>query len=509
MAKKKSAFDRLPQRPLGEAAVERINSEALQLLQQGQFQAGADLLSQSVALNPRQPQAYYNFGYALQQLGLLDSAIQAYGQSIVLAPQDAEARMARGHAYATQKRFDEALVDFARATRLQPQDADTWNNYGNVLLELNREIEAVEAYDKALALRPFYPQACFNKGKALHELERYSDSAAAYTQALQQDPGYVEAAWHLSWIYLLQGDYARGWREFEARWDVDALGYKRRHTAVPLWLGESSLVGKTILLHAEQGLGDTLQFCRYVPQLIAQGATVLLEVPQSLLGLLRSLHPAVQLFAMGSVLPAFDVQCPLMSLPLACATSLDSMPAMVPYLAVDGVDQARWLALLGPKEKLRIGLVWSGSPGHKNDDNRSMPLSVFAPLFDEVQADFISLQPEVRAEDAAWLQAHPEVQLQRYPLNDFVDTAALIENIDLVITVDTSVAHLAGALAKPVWVLLSTGPDYRWLLDREDSPWYPTARLFRQIQRRDWAGVVVRVVEAVKRFSAPRTDTSK
>ena len=507
MAKKKSVFDRVPQRPV---QIEHLNAKALELLQQGQFGAGADLLSQSLAINPRQPEANYNFGYALQQLGLFDSSIQAYGQTIALSCHDVEALMARGHLYATLKRYPEALGDLARVAQLVPNHPDAWNNLGNVLLELKREPEAIEAYEKALALRPAYPQALFNKGKALYELERYTEAGNAYEQAYKLDPSYSEAQWHLSWIRLSQGDFERGWRDYEARWDVAALNYARRHTSKPLWTGETSLIDKTILLYAEQGLGDTLQFCRYAPLLMQAGAKVLLEVPESLVRLLTSLPADVAIYKMGDMLPGFDVQCPLMSLPLAFGTRLDSVPTQVPYLFANAEDVAIWEeSFRSPQPgKPRIGLVWSGSTGHKNDENRSMSLDQLAPLFN-MDIEFVCLQPEIRQGDEGWLAAHSEVKLPRFSLRDFADTAALVENLDLVISVDTSVAHLAGALGKPVWIIVSSDPDFRWLLEREDSPWYPTARLFRQRERGNWAEVVSRVVSELKTFSEARTDTSK
>lgn len=489
MAKKKSAFDRLPQRP---AAVDSLNAQALFLLQQGQFQTGADLLRQSLAQNPRQPEVAYNFGYALQQLGLLDQAALAYGQAIVLAPQDADALMARGHVLATQKRLAEAEADFSRALKLRPQDADAWNNYGNTLLELEKASEALVAYDKALGLRSGFAQAFFNKGKALGALERTTDAAAAYEAALAINPNYEEAKWHLSWVYLVLGDFERGWRLFEARWTVPTLGNQRRYLQLPQWLGQESIAGKSLLLYAEQGLGDTLQFCRYVPVLQSMGAKVSLAVQAPLVSLLANQWPDVIVADAFPDTSGFDLATPLMSLPLALGTRLETIPADVPYLHVKALEQRCG-------DRPRIGLVWSGSAGHKNDKNRSIPLAAMQPLF-EVAVDWVCLQPELRDSDLAWLTEHPEVVLERPVLSDFADTACLIRNLDWVVTVDTAVAHLAGALGKPVWILLPTGADYRWLLERSDSPWYPSARLFRQQQPGDWSGVVSELGRVLSRL---------
>ena len=490
MAKKKSAFDRIQKRAPGSAAVEGLNQQGLALLQQGQFQAGADLLSQSLAINPRQSEVYYNFGYALQQLGLLDSAIQAYGQSIALAPQDVDALLARGHVLVTQKRFIEAEVDFAQAVSLRPGDADAWNNFGNVQLELERETDAIVAYDKALALRPVFAQALFNKGKALGALERYAESATAYEAALAINPNYEEAKWHLSWVYLALGDFARGWPLFEARWRVPSLGNQRRYPQLPQWLSQASIAGQSIMLYSEQGLGDTIQFCRYVPVLQALGAKVSLAVQAPLVPLLQGQWPDVVVADSFTDVSGFDCATPLMSLPLALGTTLESIPA-APYLHAPSARIASTSS-----GRPRVGLVWSGSAGHKNDKNRSIHVSAVEPLF-ELPVDWVCLQPELRETDLAWLAEHSEVVLKKPELSDFAETARIIAGLNGVVTVDTAVAHLAGALGKPVWLLLPTGADYRWLLERNDSPWYPTARLFRQKSRGDWSGVIAEVKQAI------------
>ena len=487
MAKKKSAFDRVPPRAV---SVVQLNAQALALLQQGQFQAGADLLSQSLAQNPRQPEVYYNFGFALQQLGLRDSAIQAFGQAMVLAPDDVDAFMARGTVFAAEQRFEEAARDFAKGITLAPQNANLWNDYGNALTGLGCEEKAIEAYNKALALRPDFARALFNKGIALAGLERYTEAGEAYEAALALNPSYEEAKWHLSWVRLVLGDFATGWRLFESRWTVAELNNQRRYPQLPQWLGQTPIAGKSVLLYHEQGLGDTLQFCRYVPLLQAMGAKVSLAVQPTLVSLLANQWPGVTVAASFDDLSCFDLATPLMSLPLAVGTTLETVPAKVPYLRVPAPT------VLESSGRPRVGIVWSGSTTHKNDKNRSMPLATLAPLL-SLPVDWVCLQPEVRETDLTWLKVHPEVVLQRPALPDFVTTAQIISGLDLVISVDTSVAHLAGALGQPVWVLLPTGCDYRWLLERADSPWYPTARLFRESERGDWAGVVARVGEAL------------
>ena len=490
MAKKKSAFDRVQKRPVGAGAIEALNQHGLGLLQQGQFAAGAVLLQQSLAQNAKQPEVSYNLGYALQQLGRLEEALVAYTQAVSLMPDDLDAVMSRGRVRASLGQFEGAAADFAKATRLVPQSPDAWNNLGNVLLDLERESDAIAAYDKALALRPNFAQVLFNKGKALGVLERYAEAAVAYESALAVNPQYEEAKWHLSWVKLVLGDFAQGWPLFEARWTVPSLGNQRRYPQLPQWLGGEPIAGKSLLLYAEQGLGDTLQFCRYVPVLHAMGARVSLAVQAPLVSLLAGQWPDVPVVESFADMAGFDLATPLMSLPLALGTTLETIPASVPYIQVRNATPG------AASGRPRVGLVWSGSAGHKNDKNRSMALSVLAPLF-ELPVDWVCLQPDVRESDRAWLAAHPEVVLNQPALTDFAETARIIAGLDWVVTVDTAVAHLAGALGKAVWLLLPTGPDYRWLLERTDSPWYPTARLFRQSARGDWAGVVQDLVVAI------------
>ena len=491
MAKKKSAFDRIQKRPLGASAIEGLNQQGLLLLQQGQFAHGAELLQQSLAQNARQPEVSYNLGYALQQLGRQEEALAAFAQAVAQMPDDLDALMSHGHALANLGRYEASAADFAKATRLVPQSPDAWNNLGNVLLDLEREADAIAAYDKALGLRPGFTQVLFNKGKALGALGRYTDAAAAYETALALNPSYEEAKWHLSWVKLVLGDFAQGWPLFEARWTVPSLGNQRRYPQLPQWLGSEPVAGKSLLLYAEQGLGDTFQFCRYVPLLQNMGAKVSLAVQKPLVSLLAGQWPDVTVAESFADTSAFDLATPLMSLPLALKTTLVNIPAAVPYLRVEGV------ASLATGERSRVGLVWSGSTGHKNDKNRSMSVQTLAALFD-LPVDWVCLQPDLREIDLAWLAAHPAVALARPALTDFAETARVIAGLDWVVTVDTAVAHLAGALGKEVWLLLPTGPDYRWLLERADSPWYPTARLFRQSERGDWTGVVNRLSDAIR-----------
>jgi hypothetical protein len=305
-------------------------------------------------------------------------------------------------------------------------------------------------------------------------------------------PDYADAHWNEALLRLVRGDFSRGWAKYQWRWKSESLGVSKRNFLQPLWLGAEAIDGTTILLHSEQGFGDTIQFCRYVPLVAARGARVILEVESPLHEIMTNLAGATQVISRGDALPDFDFQCPLPSLPLAFGTRLETIPAATAYLRAPDQTLKNWQARLGPKARPRIGLVWSGRPAHKNDQNRSISLRSLLPLLD-IEATFVSLQKDVRSDDAAVLKERNDVLNFGDELKDFSNTAALILQLDLVISVDTSVAHLAGALGAPVWILLPYSPDWRWLLDRDDSPWYPSVRLFRQQQIGNWAGVIDQV----------------
>jgi hypothetical protein len=313
-------------------------------------------------------------------------------------------------------------------------------------------------------------------------------------------PDFADAHYNEAHSRLLTGDLRRGFEKFEWRWEIEPYAGFKREFAQPQWVGTEEIAGKTILLHAADGFGDTLHLCRYTPLVAAWGAHVILEVQKSLQELMGSLAGGAQVLARGDPLPEFDLQCPLLSLPRAFGTELATIPSATPYLFVPPPRADSWNARLGPPHRPRIGLAWSGDPTHSNDRNRSIALDRLLPLVNGVDATFVSVQREVRPGDAAVLRSRSDILHFGAELKDFSDTAALISNLDLVVSVDTSVAHIAGALAKPVWILLTFLPDWRWLLDREDSPWYPTARLFRQDDTRRWDGVIPRVRAVLQDF---------
>jgi Flp pilus assembly protein TadD len=446
-------------------------------------------------LQPDRAEALSNRGNALRQLKRFDEALASYDQAVALKPDYFDALTNRGVTLHELKQFPEALASYDRALALRPDHFPALTNRGVTLHELRRFDEALGSYDRALAIRPDYAEALFNRGVTLYQLRQLDEALVCYDGALALNPGYVDGHFNRALLYLLKGDYDAGWREYEwrwQRWKEKNLLFERDFTQ-PLWLGRTAIEGKTILLHAEQGFGDTIQFCRYAPLVAGRGARVLLEVPVQVKDLMASLAGVAEIIGRHDKPPDFDLHCPLLSLPLALGTRVESIPAQVPYLTVPPESLRKWTSAVGPKRNLRIGLVWSGSSGHKGDATRSIGLRSLLPLAD-LDAEFVSLQKEVRGDDATALKERGDIVHFGDELNTFADTAAVIANLDLVISVDTSVAHLAGALAKPVWVLLPFLPDFRWLLDREDSPWYPTVRLFRQQTPGDWSGVISSVV---------------
>jgi tetratricopeptide (TPR) repeat protein len=452
----------------------------------------------ALAIKPDYADAHSNRGNALRALQRHAEALESYGYALALKPDYADAYYNHANMLMDMKRHEEAIASYDRAIALKPDHPVAFNNRGNALRDLRRHAEALESYERALTLRPEYADAYCNRGNALRELHRLGEALSNYERALALDPDHAPARWNRAVCHLLLGDFRRGWAGYESRWEVPDLELTRRDFAAPLWLGAQPLEGKTILLHSEQGLGDTLQFCRYADMIAARGAKVVLEVQPPLLPLLLMLAGPTQVLSKGSPLPATDYHCPLLSLPLACKTDVPDIPADIPYLRSDPARVAVWRDALRNGAKPRIGLVWSGGTVHRNDHNRSIALSEMVPLLGE-WAEWTSLQKEVRDADAPVLAAHPAIHHVGGQLQDFADTAALVELMDVVVTVDTSVAHLAGAMGKPVWILLPFNSDWRWLLDRDDSVWYPTARLFRQPVRGDWASVIRRVHAELER----------
>jgi tetratricopeptide (TPR) repeat protein len=500
----------------------------------GQLNAAVASYDRAIDIKPDFAEAYSNRGNALKELNQLDAAVASYDQAIGIKPDFAQAYSNRGNALKELKQLDAAVCSFDHAIRIQPDYAEAHSNRGNALKELKQLDAAVASYDRAIGINPDYAQAFYNRGTALQELGQLDAAVASYDRAIsikpdhakaysnrgtaQQQlrqldaavasydhaiciqPDYAHAHWNKSLALLLSGKFSNGWELYEWRWHREGAEQFKRDFKQPLWLGAEPLQGKTILLHSEQGLGDTLQFCRYARLVAASGARVIAEVPKALIGLLQGLEGVTEWVEMGKPLPLFDFHCPLLSLPLAFKTNIGSIPNRQAYLRGNREKMAKWENKLGAKTKRRIGLVWSGSTIHENDHNRSIRLSSLLDYLPE-KHDYVSLQKELRDVDKASLEGCVRLKHFGEALTDFSETAALCELMDLVISVDTSVAHLSGALGKTTWVLLPYVPDWRWLLDRDDSPWYSSASLYRQDTDRDWKSVFTRIRADLTRLS--------
>jgi Tfp pilus assembly protein PilF len=446
--------------------------------------------------------------HALHLLAEIHLARGDYGQALKFMaaamkanPGSAETQCNYGYILQKLERHDDALIYFNRALMAAPNSVSTLLNCGTSQYQLNRLTEASASFDRVLALEPKNIDALYNRANVLCELRRFDEAFAAFAATLALDPAHAGAHWNEGLARLLLGDFAAGWKKYEWRWQTESQRQQRRDFAQPLWLGSEPLAGKIILVHAEQGYGDTLQFVRYLPALVEQGAKVILEVQPSLASLLAGVKGAAQVIAKGAALPPFDVHCPMMSLPLALKTSLDSIPSDAPYLEAPKDRLRLWQDRLPPKRGPRIAFTWAGSATHKRDLARSIPLAKLQTLFrNNNSIEWLGVQRDLRDGDAEILGSHSHVRHLGPELNDFADTAAVLSLADLVITVDTAIAHLAGALGRPVWILLPYSPDFRWLLNRQDSPWYPSARLFRQPSMGDWDSVIAHVQESISKF---------
>ena len=501
---------------------------AFALHQQGQLEAATALYQEVLATQPDQLDALHLSGMALHGLGRLESALASFERALKQAPRSVEAHFYSGVILTDLKRYPEALERFERTLALQPEHAEAYVNRGNVLRALQRFDQAVssyssairirpdfalaysnrgsalrelgdlgaalESYDRAVALKSDYATAYFNRGVVLSELRQLDRALASYDAAIALARDYADAHYFKGLLRLLTADYPQGWAEHEWRWGsgYGSFSQQRRHFPQPLWLGQASIANNTVLLYAEQGLGDILQFCRYVSLVAQRGAKVILEVPASLIGLLNGLEGVAEIVLYGAPLPHFDYQCPLMSLPLAFHTTVDTIPAPTGYIKSDVAKVASWQQRLGERRAPRIGLTWTGNPLNPHNRDRRIPLEVLLRGLPQ-GFQYVSLQKELTDCDRRTLQANPHILEFSTELQDFTDTAALCQCMDLVISICTSVAHLSGALGRPTWVLLAFAADWRWLLDRSDSPWYPTAKLYRQSCAGDWSHVLEKV----------------
>jgi tetratricopeptide (TPR) repeat protein len=476
---------------------EALRAGALALHDIGQFERALEFLNEAIRLRPQFVDALNDRGNLLQDLGRASEAVGSYSAALELAPGRADILNNRGSAWLALGRCPDADKDFGEALRIAPGFAEAWSNKGNLLLRLQQPEPALAAYDQALKLRPRYAEALCGRAVALKYLRRLDQALACFDKALLCDPASPHIKNNKGALLLLRGEFATGLELYEHRWAGAGTAKDLAKLPVPVWNGED-LSGRHIAVFDEQGHGDAIQFARYLPFLAESGANVTYFCRSWLHRLFAGLKLPVRLADRFEGEGPFDYQIPLVSLPRAFGTRLDTIPAETPYLRAEDELARKWREWLGPRG-LKVGICWRGNPDPKADPSRSIPLACFAKLAAIDGVRLISLHKRGACADDETL---PELILPGEGFDDgpdaFIDTAALMQNLDLIISCDTSIAHLAGALGRPVWVILKDVPDWRWLLDREDSPWYPAMRLFRQKQRGDWDEVFERVAQAIK-----------
>jgi tetratricopeptide (TPR) repeat protein len=461
----------------------------------GEYRESLTYFGLAVCLQPNFPQAYINLGNALMKEGFVDAAIDQFSIAASQRPNAPEAYCNLCNAMQLKGQFDEAIEYARKAIAIEPNCFEAYINLGNALIQFERLEEAAQVLAQAVQIAPRSSEAHSNLGNSYFRNGNPRESISHFKRALELWPGYNEARLNLALALLTMGDFAAGWKEYEIR--RESPGLLRPDIFAPMWDG-SPLGGKRILLHAEQGIGDTIHFARYIPMVRKMGGRVILECQRPMQPLLRGAEGVEECIARGEPLPAIDVHCSLLSLPGVFKTTLETIPVAKAYISADPGKARYWKEKLAALPGKKVGLVWAGGSEHFNDRNRSMPLDALAPLSQIQGISLISLQKG----DAAGQSSGP-LKLHDWTaeLCDFSDTAALIANLDLVISVDTSVAHLAAAMGKPAWVLLAKVADWRWLTARDDSPWYPTVRLFRQEMAKQWQAPVTQAVVALRAFS--------
>ncbi len=468
--------------------------KGIQVHQAGQLPEAEAIYRQVLDVEPDHADANHLLGVIVDEVGRHEIAVQLISKAIKKNPIDAAYHCNLGNALHEQGRLDDAVASCRKALGIKPDLAGAHSNLGNAFTDLGRLDDAVASYHKALALKPDFPEVHSNLGTALKELGRFEDAAASYHKALAIEPDFPEAHENLGRLRLMMGSFQDGWEDYAWRWRVKNPLLQPRDYEKPFWDG-SDLEGQTIFIYPEQGLGDVVQFVRYLPLVTARGGRVIFEVPPHLARLFQGIDGADTLLRYGETPPPFDFHAPLLDLPRLLNTSLETIPSHDFYLKAAPELEEAWASHLGPWEEFRVGIAWTGNPNHKNDRNRSMEPSLLQPLTEIPGVSVYSLQVWRNGEAVRFFSDNI-TDLAPF-LTDFAETAAVMSNLDLIVSVDTSVVHVAGALGRPVWTMLPFIPDWRWLLERDDSPWYPTMRLFRQEKRGDWKGVIERVSQAL------------
>jgi tetratricopeptide (TPR) repeat protein len=451
----------------------------------------------AIKLEPDNAEYFFKQGVVLDELKQFDAAIKSYKKAIKIGKNYPDAYYNIGNILEKREEFNEALLNYDKAIHLKPDYKNAYYNKGVILDKLERFEEALKNYDKAISIKEDWAEAYSAKAKILNKLNRLDEAIQNYNQAIEVDSNYVGAYINKAILLLLLGDFQKGFELYEWRFKDTDSEITKCEFSQPLWLGNESLQDKTILLHSEQGISDAIQFCRYAKEVSNLGAKVILQVHKSLIKLLHNLDGVDKVISEGNV--EFDYRCPMLSLPHAMKTTIDTIPQTDAYIFSDKKIVSIWKERLGTKTKPRVGIVWSGNAKHKNDHNRSIALKDFIKYLPK-DYEYISLQKEIIDSDKKTLKKNKHIKYFGDEIKDFSDTAALCELVDLVISVDTSVAHLSAAMGKETWILLPYIPDWRWLLDTKDSPWYNSVQLYRQNENRDWNSVLEKVASDLKKL---------
>jgi len=481
-------------------SVQEMLQRGLALHKAGAMAEAGALYRSALMADPANVDALHLLGLTYKAAGKLDEAQSAIGAAVALKPDFADAHYNLGNTLASLGRTGEAVASFRRALALNPSLALAAYNLGNTLRDAGDLDGAAEAFRAAISAKPDYVEACHNLANVLKSLNRLDEAIVHYRRAVQLNPGLAEAHYNLGLALMLTGGLKEGFDQYEWRWAVDGFPTPKRQFTQPAWDG-TPIGNRVLLIHAEQAFGDSIQFCRYLPLIASHAGRVIFECRRPLLGLMAGLAGVSQLVEAGTTPPAFDCHAPLLSLPRILRTGMDSIPANVPYLSADTAKVARWRKLRD--ERFTVGLIWAGN--RKPDPNRTVGLAAMSRLIDIPGVRFVALQRDLEPGDRDQV-AKLGNRLDHWgaAFGDFADVAAAMEAIDLVITIDTGPAHLAGALGRPTWICLPFSPDWRWLMGRDDSPWYPTARLFRQTRRGDWADVIGLVAGDLRQMASAK-----
>ena len=491
--------------------VPALSNYAILLSSEKKYRESLAVLDRALTMDANNPELMNARGHALAALKRYHDALASYDAAALLKPDSEAFQISRGNLFAELGRHDEALAAYEKAIALKPDSPEAHLNRANMLMEQNHLEDAVASCERSIALKPDYGPALVLRGNLLLHRDRPDDALAAYDTAVGATPDYAEAHYHRGSALLLHGHFERGWRDFEHRWQVADCGFDRPILRASEWRGEK-LEGRSIVVYSEQGLGDAIQFARFLPRLAAMGAKLTFLCHPGLVRLFRPFAAIMEVTAFSPAERRFDFQCALMSLAERFAIALDDLPGPIPYLFAENPLVEQWRARIGDMG-FRVGIFWQGNPHGKIDKGRSIPLAEYRPLAALPGVRLISLQKTHGLDQLAHMPAGMRVEtLGAFDegADAFIDTAAIMQNLDLVVTSDTASAHLAGALGRPVWVAVKHMPDWRWMLERTDSPWYPTMRLFRQPARGDWQSVFAAMTEALRRkLLHPRDSNDK